>query len=228
MTLGEMIEMFRNRADDTVEPFYWSDAEVVGYANDAQNFFCQETRLLLDSSTAAICELDVVHSQSEYAIDPRILYVDGARLAGMTIMLVKRERSWMDNYYPNWRADTCDRPENVRFYMVDPEVGKVWLYPAPSATFSNIKLYMTVMRLPLVQFTLDDLEATPDIHMMHHTSLIEGMLWRAYLKPDAGTFNEKAAAASESLFMESIEKEKRKRIVRETAESHFAPTNVWI
>ena len=104
MNLGALIALFRQEADDQAVPYLWSDAEATDYANDAQNEACRRARLIVDSTTAAVCQIAVAANNPVLTLDPRVLFVRRAKLASRSIPLVRRHLADMDLEAPGWEA----------------------------------------------------------------------------------------------------------------------------
>lgn len=201
LTLLQLRTLFRQEADDANSPYLWSDAELNDYANDAQNEACRRARLLVDSTTAAICQYTVASSGSGsylIALDSRVLFVRRARLASRTVPLARMFLSDIEEQVPNWEAATAGQPDR---YIPDYQTGYVRLY-RPSSVADTLNL--TVVRMPLTDMSADG--DVPEIHTAWHRSLRFWMLYRAYSKHDAETYDEKKALANLKLFEEEFGK----------------------
>ena len=192
MNLGALIALFRQEADDQASPYLWSDAEATDYANDAQNEACRRARLIVDSTTAAVCQIAVAANTPVLALDPRVLFVRRAKLASRSVPLVRRHLADMDLEAPGWEAITG----SVDSYIPDWQTGALRLYRTPTATDT---LNLTVVRLPLADManlTTD----SPEIHTRFHRSLRFWMLYRAFSKQDADTVDPKRATTNLAQF----------------------------
>lgn len=197
MQLSDLITLFRNEVDDTVVPYLWSDAEVIEFANDAQLEAARRARLLLDSSTVAVCQIAVVANTALYALDPRVIFVRRARLVG-SHPLARKNVQDMDNEQAGWEDATAATP---LAFVTDFETGKLKLYPPPNASST---LALTVVRTPLADMTNED--DTPEIHARFHRSLRFWMMYRAYSKKDADANDPKKAIESMTLFEQEFGK----------------------
>ena len=204
MNLRDLILLFRTEVDDVAEPYLWSDEELGEYATDAQNEACRRARLLIDSSTTAVCQYNVLAGDPWITLDPRVIFVRRARVASRTPRLSRLSYRDLDAI-PGWEAQTG----TVQSFITDMETGKLRLYkywpaddplPVPPATATVMDtLNLTVVRLPLTDLThLDD---EVEIHARYARNLRHWMAHRAYLKRDEDTFDEKKAAQAESLFV---------------------------
>lgn len=191
MNAGAIITLFRQAVDDTVEDYLWSDAEAMDYINDAQNEAARRTRMLIDSSTTAICQL-TVPTTGIAVLDPRVLFVRKVRFSGRAPL---RRMSMLDmaTSYPEWEdASATTYPES---YVPDWGTGKLRFHPKPSAQLTAL---LTVVRDPLEE--MNSTEDTPEIPARYHRQLVHWMAHRAYLKPDAETYRPDKAKEALGLF----------------------------
>lgn len=185
MTLGELICALRTeRLDDTAEPFGWSDDELTAYLNDAQDEACRRARLLIDSSTAAICSIAITATKTLYALDPRVIFVRRAKLASRSKPLRFSSYLDLDEQCPGWE----DRTGTVEILVTDFETGKLRTYRTPTGADT---LKLTVVRTALAPMATGDDE--PEIAPRFHRSLIEWACYRAYSKQDVDALDAKKA-----------------------------------
>lgn len=187
MKLGKLVELFRLAVDDTVVPYLWSDQEVIAYAVDAENEACRRARLLIDSSTAAICQHAIGIADTSITLDPRIIFVKRAIVAGQTKPLSRLNMRDLDENYPGWESHTG----RIEGMVTDWETGKLRLYRVPTAIAT---INMTVVRLPLIE--MNDFEDTPEVNARAHEGLINWMAYRAFMKPDKETYDGQRASVA--------------------------------
>lgn len=191
MNLRQLIDLFRAKTDDREVPYLWSDDEIVEYANAAVEEAARRAGLLVDS-TSAVTEIDLPAGESVVTLDPSVIFVRRATLKSTGRPLLPRVSRTMDELCPNWEVRMPSDPE---IFVPDWETGKLFIVP-PAAITDTLKL--TVVRTPVREMEADDDE--PEINRRYHRGLLNGMLHHGYLKPDADTFNAKAAADHEALF----------------------------
>jgi hypothetical protein len=195
MNLAQLLEITRVDLDDQVEPYLWSDAELIEAAADAEYEACRRARLLIDSSTAAVCHIAVTAANPLYALDERVLFVRRAKLGLEDMPLRRASYRDLDANVSGWETDTG----TPTHYVTDFETGKIRLYPIPIV---DDTISMTVVRLPLVPLTdtTVTLASSPEIKLHYHRSLRFWMMHRAYSKPDADAMNKGKAAESLAMF----------------------------
>lgn len=215
MTLGELVELVRNELDDATQPYLWSDQELIEYFADAENEAARRARLLIDSTTAEICEIAVVANTAEYELDSRVLFIRRATLDFQRM----RRASYrdLDAQLQGWEEDEG----NTSHFITDLDTGKVRLYPIPTA---NATLRMTVARLPLVE--MNALDDKPELKPHYHRSLRFWAMFRAYMKQDSETYNKGRADSALALFEQEFGKKSsavdEEWIEREQAQDPFS------
>lgn len=185
MTLDEMRILYRQRTDDEVAPYAWSDTELDEFANEAQHEACRRSKLLVDSTTQTICEIAVAAGEASYEISPLVIRILRFKLANRTTPLARKSVRDLDRENPGWEADTGEPTH----YIPDMDSGKVRLYPTPTAADTAT---LTVQRLP-EQDMVDDSDE-PEVRSHLHRKLVSWMEHRGYLKPDTDRRDPKRAA----------------------------------
>jgi hypothetical protein len=193
MTLADLISAFRARADDTAEPFLWSDDEVTQILNEAEVEAATRARLIQDSTTPAVTQIAVTTTAVDYPLHESILSVERAKLASQPRPLVRITTEELDDAYPNWEAMTGQ----PKFYVEDN--GRIRLVPA---SLMDDTLSLTVFRLPLESMAAET--DAPEIHAKYHYRLLDWALRCAYLKNDAETLDKAKAADYQALFEQSF------------------------
>ena len=192
MTLDELICALRvERLDDTAEPYLWSDAELTRFLNDAQDEACRRARLLVDSSTAAICNHAVTVGKVLYTLDPRVIFVRRAKIASRTRPLGFASYLDLDEECPGWDTHTG----TAEWVLTDVETGKLRLYRGPTAIDT---LNLIVVRTALEPMVTSQDE--PEIAPRYHYGLLDWASHRAYSKQDADTLDTTKAAAYAAAF----------------------------
>jgi hypothetical protein len=192
MTLEELIAEARTRADDKDGRELWSDAEWTSYANDAEREACRRARLLVDSTTAEICMLMLEPGAQTLDLDPRILFIRRARLAGATRLLTPIHYRDLDEHRgAEWQDETGEPTHHV----LGMDELKFRPYPTPNA---EGVVQLTVARLPLEDML--EGEHAPEIRAHHHMGLVDWMLYRAYSKQDSETLDKARAATHMAAF----------------------------
>jgi len=195
MKLGKLKELLRQELDDTTQPYLWSDIELEAYLNDAEREACRRARLLVDSSTDAVCSIAVTATTATYALDSRVIAVRRAKLASMTTPLGRASVIDLDEARAGWEDETGE----VEAYIVDLNSNSITLYRIPDV---DDTLNLTVVREPLNE--MNDDEESPEIPTRYHMSLRFWAKYLAYSKPDSEAFNDKLALINEAAFTQEF------------------------
>jgi hypothetical protein len=186
MTLAELMEAFRDDACDNGDPPFWSDRQLIRFANEAQNEACRRGDLLV-SSSGSISAYDVTVGQDIVPLDSRVVAIKRAILSTGSEPLSPVTTMQMDMSSPGWESDTGQ----VVGYVTDYQSGAIRPYPIPTVADT---LRLTVRHLPLTAMENDEDE--PEIRSETHPSLVQWMFYRAYSNPDADAFDPARAAKS--------------------------------
>lgn len=189
MELRDLIAMVRNELDDATQPYLWTDQEFIEYFADAENEAARRARLLIDSSTTAICNIAVLANTAEYTLDSRVLFIRRATLDGEKIHRASYRD--LDEYVSKWQAETGV----VSHFITDLNTNKIRLFPTPTVTGT---INMTVVRLPLAE--MNAIDDVVEIKAHYQRSLRFWAMYRAYMKQDTETFNKVRADTALDLF----------------------------
>lgn len=191
MNLQQLRESARVQVDDAVAPYLVADTAFDEFANEAQEEACRRGRLLTDSSTAAICTIEVTAGSEFAELDPRIIFVRRVRVVGQSRPLQKIALADMDHMGTEWQNETGE----VMGWIPDYETRKLRLYRKPE---EDIVLKLTVVRLPLEDMADDG--DVPEIQQQMHRQLVHWMRYRFYSVPDAEVNDPKKAAEAYAAF----------------------------
>lgn len=191
MRLGELLDLWRREIDDVAQPYLWADTEAMEYADDAQREAARRGRLFVDSTTQEVCEIALTANTAVYALDPRVIRVNRARIDGEALPLQFCMVRDLDRRAPGWE----DWEGEPQFIVPDWESGKLRLVGVPQA---DGVLRLTVVRLPLVR--LNDLEDVLEVREETQRNLRHWMSFRAYSKRDSEAYDKDKAMESLALF----------------------------
>ncbi len=178
MNFLEMEISARITLDDTsAGDRLWSQAEILEYANDAESEACERANLIIDS-TNALTSISVVTSTAILTISELIIEIQRAHLLLGTEPLMETTEKVLDLTTVSWRSATGTPRSFVR-----DETNKIRLFPKPIVVDT---LDLKVSRFPLTAMTIND---SPEIDARYHTGLLDGILFRAYMKNDSETLN---------------------------------------
>lgn len=193
MTLAELIALFRSDADDIVaNPYLWSDAELKGWANEAEQEAALRAKLLFDASTTAVCQIAIAAGTTSYPLHAKVHDVEHARIidsAGNVTRLTITDRIELERVRPDWRYETRPPRALIRYD------GRIEVDCIPDSDYT---LRLEVHRMPMADMVSNT--DTPEIAPIHHRHLVKWMLHRAYQRPDSETHDPERSAKAEQAF----------------------------
>lgn len=192
MNVAELIALTRQELDDETAPYLWPDDFLLDALVDAEHEACRRGRLLLDSTTAATCQIAVTAGTALYPLDARVIQVNRVIVAGEPMPLCPAMMRDLDGSIGAWQTMQADPPTH---WCPDYQANRVLLVGIPQ---SNGTLNLTVERLPLTD--VNDMEDVPEIPARYHRNLRHWMMFRAYSKRDSETFSKEHAADCLALF----------------------------
>ncbi len=201
MALRDLIDEFRYEAADDSSPYFWPDDYLAKIASQAEREACRRGALIIDS-TSQFCTLAFEAGDDVLKLDKRILEIRRARVVGTGAKLYSVTSDQLDRNNETWESETGD-PYS---YVSDYQTGAIRPYPVPKIA-GEVRL--TVRRLPLADMELDEDE--PEIRPESHSALVQWMLYRAYMRQDADTFNPAKAAAALAEFTKEFGEKKSMR-----------------
>lgn len=177
MTLKDLIVLFRGLADDDQGRQLWSDKLLTLFANQAQREAARRARLLVDSTTAAVCTYPVKAGAHSIVLDKRVIFVRRVKVASLTEPLPKIRLADLDIVQPGWEDADVGTPVS---YCADKTPGTLVFHPGFAAADT---VHLTVVREPLNDMALSP-QVDPELAPRHQDALVYWMLFRAFSKPD--------------------------------------------
>jgi hypothetical protein len=208
MNLGDLLlelreNILHDRSDQVAgSPDYlWSDTTLVRYIDEAQRRLARQTLIIRDGTTPQCCQITLVApdatptaGQIEYPMDPSVLAVLSARLAGDHYDLARAGHSALDTYRtPDTRffdpsqLSALQPGKPLAFatdeYLAADPYGSMGVpvfrvFPAPTNTYAGQAINMRVIRLPINRFALTALNVYPEVPEDYHLLMLD---WAAYL-----------------------------------------------
>jgi hypothetical protein len=192
-TLGQLVTKYRRRLVDEIGTPLWSDDEFTEFIDMLQKMICADFRILEDRSTTSVCSVDLVQGSGLVSVSPRITHIVRGRVDGETAFLTLKTSAEMDDEYgADWESASVTQDMPTILVTKGMGLNKVYLYP-PLDVVAGGTLKLAVYRLPLVDldYTTHNaqyLEIDKYVHL-----LFNGVMWQAYLKQDADTYDPKKA-----------------------------------
>lgn len=170
--------------DDTVEPYRWSDDQILRWLNRGQEEACRRQRLLVEEIDTDLTEITLQDNVATYALHSKVVLID--RLVYDQKTITKTTKDQLDRKYPYWRQM---EPGEPMFYLQNGL--NVRLVPTPGPAENNGTLTVRPWHLPKVSLQEDDDE--PVIDPAYHEELCLYAAARAYSMPDEDLRDDKLA-----------------------------------
>lgn len=184
MKVSALIREYRRESDDTAEPPFVADADLIDLANEAEEEACRRALLLRDTTTTAVCVYAITAGNPVVTLHASIIDVLRVKMTAETVPLPFVPQDEMDRVNVGWDSMT-GKPRAV---VVGRDTGKLRLWPSPTA---NETLTLTVTRLPVAP--MNDAEDSPEIPAAYHRALAQWMLYRVYSIQDSELYDAKKA-----------------------------------
>ena len=218
MTIGDIINDFRDRVVDKTAPYLWSNSELVNYANEAIEELCRECHFIQDDSSP-MCTVTLQPEIASYTINTLIWSIGKVMTLSYDTSMTpvhRASRTVLDKNLGTWLSTSSGRP---LVYVTDMNTGNFTLYPKP-AVISYLN--MTVFRYPLAGLSWQNLNGIPEIGTRHHRILVYGMMARALSKENIDTFDQGAQTKAIIRWEKEIDK-----IKKEVIDATYTPmTNI--
>jgi len=194
-TVEDLLLLFREEVEDTVEQYFWSDEEFFRYLDEAQKEFARQTDYIKDSSTPEITQLTVTANDPWVPIDPRIIEIRRVKLGSRSLPMRiinhdELDREYTTGTYGEQLSSNWDTAKGTpRLFVADEQTDQARLVPMPAVADT---LYLTVIREPLlpIEDENSDLEL---IKSDHQRALLLYCKSMAYSKQDADTYDQNRA-----------------------------------
>ena len=177
----------------------WTDARLVRYINEAHNRFAKRSECLRDASTPDCCQITFKANQEFYPLHPKVLGVLSARYQGNGTLpidgadLARAGHANLDTYvavdqryFDTQYLSTLVSGKVIAFTTDEGMVAddrnalnviQFRTFPVVGAGYDGV-CKLRVVRLPLVELSVKNLSATPEIPEQYHLNMLD---WAGYL-----------------------------------------------
>lgn len=245
MTLADLIDAYRNAADDETEPYRADDDRVTGWLNEAVDEACLRAKLIFDT-TSPLCTVAVVAGTSTYKVHPAVDDIAAAWLDKHHNVLQPTDQSALDRgrdvrwhlQSPAWRAAYVDasawcgrnwRTWNGRPRFIMRDGNTIRLVPNPTDADT---LHLEVYRRPLDDERLAVANATacvPRVPFQYQQALVEWALYRSFMRRDEDQVDPSVAASHLQLFEAAFGSRPDANVVRKQHEQRSHTTMInWL
>lgn len=187
MNRGSLKGEFRVRAQDTKKPYLWPDDELDVWFDEAETEAAVRALLIVDSAELSVVLGDTVLDLPSGAFD--IQYAELRAADGSVYEIVGATRRELDKFRAGWRT----RSDLPKEYVLEDKT--LTLGAVADAAYT---LYIDFYRVPK---GMEDDDAEPEINEIHHSNLVDWVLYRAYSKPDADALDPGKSKEAEGAFI---------------------------
>lgn len=176
-TVESLIKAFRDDEKDTVQPYFWSDGQLVRWVNEGLVEFAENAKSFYDDQ-GDVTLIPYGIGDDRFQLDPCVIDVVGAWIEGSPSCSLTR----CGDDYGRGRYWLAFNGCGSHFHFDG--AGSLRLYPKPAAP-GEIRL--RVIRRPVKD--IDKCDAIPDMLPSERRHLLLYLAYKAYSVSDAETFD---------------------------------------
>lgn len=179
-TVGALIKAFREDEKDLIEPYFWSDSQLVRWTNEALTEFAEQSQSIYDDD-GDITLIPYSIGEDRFELDPCIIDVVNACIEGSPSCRLERCLNGFGNGFRGgyWMAyNGCGS-----HFHFNP-TGILRLHPKPTAA-GEIRLQ--VIRRPVRE--LDKCDKIPDLLPTDRRHLLAYIAYKAYRVNEGETYS---------------------------------------
>ena len=215
--LDDTFSGWENASDSEKEDqFLWTDASLLRYLTEAQRQACNRTDFLFDDESYSVT---LVTGVPTYSISSKITRLENVSLYNKDVQ--HKSKLQLQTDHPRWRTDSGISGKEASYFI---RGRKIRFYPIPDAIDNGQIISLDTYRLPLesISSSSDELEIPEE----YHRDLIWWVLYEAYSKQDADTYDAKRAdrylAQFTNVFGQVIDSKVRTHQLQEDDSATFA------
>lgn len=213
--LDDATEMVSGVSDQLI-----SDAAIVRQLAEAERIYCRRAWVLEDKTTSACCTIALDENVTDYTLHRSVLFVKAARLSDTDIDLTRvgynGNRVFSSSYLtdPDFfdvnqaYTENAGRPDR---YSLDMGTRVIRIRRKPDATAALLTVNLTVVRMPITEISLDDLDHEPEIPAEFHMDLALYAAAKVYNRPNIDADLRSMARQWEAQFDAKVMEAKRDR-----------------
>lgn len=168
MTQAELLAEFREKVNDKMKPYAWSDARAYRFLSLAQDQFCKDTGFFRDATTYSFSTEAGVAS---YPYSSRVIEILGMGCNGARLM-----RFFGDPLSATFLGVNFDPAaaslQQPAAYRTDYETGMVTLYPTPDAVYPVTMRVWRKSKLPLSSVNAPELPEEFELGLVEYAAAL--------------------------------------------------------
>lgn len=196
---------------------FWTDEQLLAYIEDGERRFARRVMCLRDGTTPRYTQIKLREGVRDYPLDPAVFAVMSARPVGAATDLVRTghalvtaPREDTELSFDPAEVDAW-QPGSPRGFWTDETdvyandgVVTLSIAPLPDATTAGTVLQLRVVRVPCVEYKLDNLKRESEIPKDYQLDVLEWAAFRAKRHNDADIGSSPPAADHEAAFERAI------------------------
>lgn len=216
-TVAQLIESFREDEKDMVEPYFWSDKQLVRWVNEGLTVFAEESRSFYDEESL-VTEIPYGIGETRFELDPCVMDVVGAWVDGHPESCLHH---WATGFGNAFRGGYWLAYNGCSSHFHFNPAGVLMLHPKPSAAGS---VRLRVIRRPIRDLAKCD--KIPDMLPADRRHLLSYMAYKAYRVNEGETYSIESSDNHLVRFQQACQKALESSILRRGActrpiRSHF-------
>lgn len=204
-TVDDLIRAFREDEKDNVEPYFWSNNQLVRWTNEALTEFAERTDSIYDDESP-VTLIPYGIDQDRFTLDACIIDVVDVWIEGPPRRHLLRSASSFN--HGHGRGYGCESSGSSHRYHLD-DAGQLRIHPKPSAADA---LRLRVIRRPVRE--VEKCDKVPDLLPQDVRHLLSYIAYKAYRVNDAETFNKASSDEHLALFESACQDAREKAILR--------------
>ncbi|MCD5994152.1 hypothetical protein KDX38_11015 [Pseudomonas sp. CDFA 602] len=204
-TVGALIKAFREDEKDAIEPYFWSDSQLVRWTNEALTEFAEQSQSIRDEDSD-VTLIPYRAGEDRFELDPCIIDVVAAWVDGQPHCRLSRACSPIGNGFRGgyWLAyNGCSS-----HFHFNP-VGILKLHPKPSEAGA---VRLQVIRRPVAELTKCD--RIPDMLASDRRHLLAYVSYKAYRVNEGETYSIESSDKHLARFEQACQDAREKDILR--------------
>ena len=200
----------------------WSDSYLVRQFNQAQKILARRSWCIIEYGVAPAGIITLRTGISLYSVNKAVLKVFDSTPStqtsplGRTDDIVLRSDTPYDDYDAFEVGEAAARASTEtgapRAMASDAGSRLVRVYPTPTATENGVKMALKIARLPLVELTLDDVDAEPEVPSQWHLDICEYAAGKALTLPMVDQDQKVEGRRLLDAFNETVKEARRDRV----------------
>lgn len=169
MALAKLLAHVRFQTDDLIEPFLFSDDDIIGYLTEAEIEACRRYPILIDT-----VKISVATDDYQAALPSNMVQISRVKVKSQAMPLYQTTIRELDIYHPGWENQVSSEPIH---YFTDQLTNYLSVYPKFS---HDDELQITASRTPNMLLEVPE---------RYHLALCDWVQFRLYSKKDSKIYD---------------------------------------